>query len=278
MNTFIKALVAAVLAAPFLYTNVAWAGQVEVLWLGHSTTRITSTTGKVIVIDPFLKKNPKAPVKYRDLKALGKVDLILVTHGHGDHIRDLPELARLSGAKVVAPYQYALNLVALGLVDGDKVIGMNKGGTVAPLGRGIKVHMVPAEHSSGVDLVAFGIQGSEPDALRMVEGGVPVGYVVELENGFTIYHSGDTAVFGDMALIREFYKPDLALVCIGGFFTMDPEGAAYAMRNLIKPKQVIPIHYGTFPVINRTPAEFKKALGDSPIEVLDVEPGQALKF
>ena len=273
-----KGLVAAMAAGLSLLAGVALAAEVEVLWLGHSTTRITSTTGKVIVIDPFLKQNPKAPAKYRDLKALGKVDLILVTHGHGDHIRDLPELARLSGAKVVATYDYTLNLVALGIVDGDKVIGMNKGGTVAPLGRGIKVHMVPAEHSSGVDLVSFGLQGSEPDALRVVEGGVPVGYVVELENGFTIYHSGDTAVFGDMALIREFYKPDLALVCIGGFFTMDPEGAAYAMRELIKPKQVIPIHYGTFPVINRTPAEFKKALGDSPIEVLDVEPGQALKF
>ena len=207
-----------------------------------------------------------------------QVRAILVTHGHADHVRDLPELARLSGAKVVATFDYTLNLVALGIVDGDKVIGMNKGGTVAPLGRGIKVHMVPAEHSSSVDLSAFGLQGSEPNALRMVEGGVPVGYVVELENGFKVYHSGDTAVFGDMALIREFYKPDLALVSIGGFFTMDPEGAAYAMRELIKPKQVIPIHYGTFPVINRTPAEFKKALGDSPIEVLDVEPGQALKF
>jgi len=108
--------------------------------------------------------------------------------------------------------------------------------------------------------------------------GAAVGYVVELENGFKIYYSGDTGVFGDMALINTFYAPDLALVTIGGYFTMDPEGAAYAVRELIKPKQVIPIHYGTFPVINRTPAEFKKALGDSPIEVLDVNPGQALKF
>ncbi len=271
-------VIAAMAAALSLLAGVALAAEVEVLWLGHSTTRITSTTGKVIVIDPFLKKNPKAPAKYRDLEALGKVDLILVTHGHGDHVGDLEELAFLSGAKVVAPFGLALNMVALGVISGDKVIAMNKGGTVTPLGRGIKVHRVPAEHSSAVSLRAFGLQGSEPDALRFVEGGVPVGYVVELENGFKVYHSGDTAVFGDMALIREFYKPDLALVSIGGFFTMDPEGAAYALRELIKPKQVIPIHYGTYPVINRTPAELKKALGDSPIEVLDVEPGQALKF
>ena len=187
-------------------------------------------------------------------------------------------MASLTGATVVAPYGFVLNLVALGLVDGNKAVGMNKGGTVTPLGRGIKVHMVPAEHSSSVDLKALGLMDSEPGALRSVDGGAAVGYVIEFENGFKIYHSGDTAVFGDMALIHEFYKPDLAMVCISGHFTMDPEGAAYAVKNLLKPKQVIPIHYGTFPVINRTPAEFKKAMGNSPIEVLDMEPGQVLKF
>ncbi len=254
------------------------AQQIEVLWLGHSTTRITSVGGKVIVIDPFLTKNPKTPAPYRDLSALGKVDLILVTHGHADHVVDLPALARLSGAKVVANFEYANNLVALGLLDGDNVIAMNKGGTVAPLGRGIKVHMVPAEHSSSVDLFRLGVQRPEPNPPRHLAGGVPVGYVVALENGFSIYHSGDTAVFGDMALIRDLYRPDLALVSIGGHFTMDPEGAAYAVRELIKPKQVIPIHYGTYPVINRTPAEFRAALGDAPVEMLDVIPGQALNF
>jgi L-ascorbate metabolism protein UlaG (beta-lactamase superfamily) len=168
-------------------------------------------------------------------------------------------------------------MVALGLLDADKVIAMNKGGTVTPIGRGIKIHMVPAEHSSAIDLKAMGIE-REPSSPSQLFTGAAVGYVVELENGFKIYHSGDTGVFGDMALINTFYAPDLALVCIGGYFTMDPEGAAYAVRELIKPKQVIPIHYGTFPVINRTPAEFKKALGDSPIKVLDVNPGQVVKF
>ncbi len=251
------------------------AGKVEVLWLGHSTFRITSTTGKVIVIDPFLKKNPRTPTKYKDLKALGKVDLILVTHGHGDHIPDLPELAKISGATVVANYEFANNLVALGLLDGAKIIGMNKGGTVAPLGPGIKVHMVPAEHSSSADLISL-----KPDTtgVRHIDGGAPVGYVLELENGFKIYHTGDTDVFSDMALIQKFFKPDLALVCIGGHFTMDPEHAAYALRELIRPKQVIPMHYGTYPVINRTPAELKAALGDAPIKVLDVKPGETVKF
>ena len=271
MNTLVNSVAAGAFALlSFAATGAvsAFAAEVEVLWLGHSTTRITSTTGKVIVIDPFLKKNPKAPARYRDLSALGKVDLILVTHGHGDHVGDLPELARLSGATVVANWEFANNLVALGIVGADKVIAMNKGGTVTPIGRGIKIHMVPAEHSSAIDLQAMGLEW-EAETPNQAYMGAAVGYVIELENGFSIYHSGDTAVFGDMALINKFYAPDLALVCIG---------AAYAVRELIKPKQVLPIHYGTFPVINRTPAEFKKALGDAPIEVLEVDPGQPLRF
>ena len=259
----------------FTFAGVAMAQQVEVLWLGHSAFRITSTTGKVIVIDPLVAKNPRVPAKYKDMKALGKVDLILVTHGHGDHVNDLPELAKMTGATVVANWELLNNLVALGLLDGSKTIAMNKGGTVTPLGPGIKVHMVAAEHSSSGDL-----QFLKPDTtgVRHFDGGAAVGYVVEFENGFRIYHTGDTDVFGDMALISKFYKPDLALVCIGGHFTMDPERAAYAVRELIRPKQVIPMHYGTYPVINRTPAEFKAALGNAPIKVLDVKPGEAVKF
>lgn len=258
-----------------LFAGVALAQQVEVLWLGHATFRITSTTGKVIVIDPFLKRNPRAPAKYKDLKALGKVDMILVTHGHSDHVSDLAELAKMSGATVVINFELGFNLIALGMLDGSKTIAMNKGGAAAPLGPGIKVHMVPAEHSSSFDLVSI---KPEATGVRYIQGGVPVGYVIELENGFRIYHTGDTDVFGDMAFIGKFHKLDLALVCIGGHFTMDPERAAYAMRELIRPKQVIPMHYGTYPVVNRTPAEFKAALGNTPIKVLDVKPGEALKF
>ncbi len=138
--------------------------------------------------------------------------------------------------------------------------------------------MVPAEHSSSVDLPGLGLPSVQGNGKRFLDAGAPVGYVVELENGFKIYHSGDTGVFGDMVLIHDLYAPDLALVCIGGHFTMDPEGAAYAMRELVKPKRVIPIHYGTDPVIDRTPAEFKAALGDTSIQVLDVMPGQAVRF
>jgi len=272
-----RIVLAAAIAAVVLsgIPGVAVAQQVEVLWLGHATFRITSTTGKVIVIDPFLKKNPRTPAKYKDLAALGKVDLILVTHGHQDHITDLPELAKLTGATVVGQQGLINNLVALGLLDGSKSIAMDKGGTVTPLGAGIKVHMVQAEHSSSADLVAL---KGDTTAVRFVEGGVAVGYVIEFENGFRIYDTGDTDVFGDMALINRLFKPDLALVCIGGHFTMDPERAAYAVRELIRPKMVIPEHYGTFPVLNRTPAEFKAALGDVPIKVLEMKPGETLKF
>ena len=270
-----KSIAAVVAVVLWMSAGIAFAQQVEVLWLGHSAFRITSTTGKVIVIDPFLKKNPRTPTKYRDLAALGKVDLILVTHGHNDHVADLGELASLTGATVVANFELANNFIALGVLDGSKTIAMNKGGTVSPLGPGIKVHMVPAEHTSGADLLAIKPETTGP---KYIAGGASVGYVIEFENGFRIYHTGDTDVFGDMALINRFFKPDLALVCIGGHFTMDPERAAFALREFIRPKQVIPMHYGTYPVINRTPAELKAALGNAPIKVLDVKPGEALKF
>ena len=224
---------------------------------------------------PVPEEEPARAGEVQGSRGLGKVDLILVTHGHTDHIADLSELAALTGATVVANYELASSLVALGLLDGSKTIAMNKGGTVTPLGSSIKIHMVHAEHSSSADLLSL-----KPDApgARYVTGGAAVGYVIEFENGFRVYISGDTDVFGDMALINRFFKPDLALVCIGGHFTMDPEHAAYAVRELIKPKQVIPMHWGTLPVINRTPAEFRAALGDAPIKVLDMKPGDTLRF
>ena len=266
-----------VAAAAFAAACTASAQQVEVLWLGHATFRITSPTGKVIVIDPFVTTNPRTPAKYKDLAALGKVDLILVTHGHRDHLYDVSELAKLTGAQVIASYELSKSLVTAGLLDAAKTpVGMNKGGSISPLGPGIKIHMVPASHSSSVDMTEM--NRPEWKGGRLLDGGSAVGYVVELENGFRIYHTGDTDVFGDMALIGRRLKPDLALVCIGGYFTMDPEGAAFAMREYIKPKQVIAMHYGTFPVINRTPAEFKAALGSSPIKMIEAKPGEPIRF
>ena len=135
--------------------------------------------------------------------------------------------------------------------------------------------MVHAEHSSSADVLAL-----KPDTpgQRYITGGAAVGYVIAFENAFRVYVSGDTDVFGDMALIHRFFKPDRALVCIGGHYMMDPERAAYAVRELIKPKQVIPMHWGTLPLINRTPAEFRAALGDTPIKMLEMKPGDTLRF
>lgn len=251
------------------------AGQVEVLWLGHATVKITSIDGKVIVVDPFLKKNPKTPAKYKDLNALGKVDLILVTHGHGDHVADLKELADMTGAKIVANAELVRQMAAVGYLKKDSIIAMNKSGTVTPLGPKIKLNMVSADHSSSLN--AAQITGNK-DSQHYLYAGTPVGYVIELENGFTIYHSGDTGVFGDMELIGKLYQPDLAMICIGGHFTMDGKLAAYAMKELLKPKQIWPIHYGTFPILTGNPTQLKKALGNSNIKVLDMKPGDSMKF
>jgi L-ascorbate metabolism protein UlaG (beta-lactamase superfamily) len=278
MHKLVKCLTLSLAFA--LCAGGALAAPIEVLWLGHATFRITSVDGKVIVIDPFLRQNPRTPPEYRDLAKLGPVDLILVTHGHLDHVGDLPELAKISNATVIVPYELGRNLATLGVLKPEKILSMNKGGASSPIGRGIKIHMVPAEHSSSLDTqtAEFPLRGTPLAALRYFDAGPAVGYVVQLENGFTIYHAGDTAAFGDMALIQRLYKPDLALVPIGGFYTMGPEEAAFALRELIKPKQVVPIHWGTYPVINTTPAELKAALGDAPIEMLDVRPGQAVTF
>jgi L-ascorbate metabolism protein UlaG (beta-lactamase superfamily) len=255
----------------------ALAQQIEVLWLGHSAFRLTSVTGKVIVIDPFLTTNQRTPAKYKDLEALGKVDLILLTHGHRDHTYDAAALSKLTGARVIANYELAKSMVAGGMLDPARTpVGMNKGGTVSPFGAGIKIHMVPAVHTSSVDMNE--LEHQEWKGPRLLDGGSPVGYVIEFENGFKIYHTGDTDVFGDMALIGRRLKPDLALVCIGGYFTMDPEAAAFALREYIKPKMVIPMHYGTFPVINTTPTDLKAALGNSPIKVIEAKPGEPLRF
>ncbi|MGV6825830.1 MAG: metal-dependent hydrolase [bacterium] len=239
----------------------------ELQWFGQAAFKLTTETGKVIVIDPFLRKNPKTPEEHKDLKKLGKVDLILVTHGHFDHTADVQTLAELTGAKVGMNADMGSVYASLGLVSKDKLIRWNKSGTVTPIGDNIKITMVRAEHSSTV---------SHDGTVHA--GGEPVGYVIELENGYKIYHSGDTGVFGDMKMIGDYYQPDLALVCIGGWFTMGPVEAAYAMGTLMKPKMVVPMHYGTFPQLKGTPKQFVDALGDTSVKVKTMKPGEILKM
>lgn len=247
-------------------------GKVEVLWLGQSCFRITTPSGKVIVTDPWLIQNPKTPPEYKKLEALGKVDVLLVTHGHADHFADAPALAKMHNVPMRAPGDMNATVVALGILPPALAPRFNKGGTV-DVAPGVRVTAVRAEHSS---VVNWRNPATDKDEVHV--GGEPIGYIIELENGFRIYHAGDTAVFGDMRYIGERYKPDLALVPIGGNFTMDPADAAYAVRELIRPKAVIPMHYGTNPLAKGTAKEFVDAMGASAIKVIVAEPGQALSF
>lgn len=244
----------------------------DVQWLGQAAFKITSPGGKVIMIDPFITKNPKTPAEHKDLAKLGKVDLILVTHGHGDHVGDTVELAKMTGAKVLINADMGRTFATLGWLEMKQMVRFNKSGPVKPVD-GITVTMTHAEHSSEV-------AWNNPDTGKqeMKPGGEPAGYIVELEDGYKIYHAGDTGVFMDMKFIGEYYQPDLALLPIGGHFTMDPMHAAYAVRNLLKTKTVMPMHYGTFPPLKGTPEEFKQALGDFATEVVVMQPGETRKF
>ncbi len=271
MSAFVKSVFLA--CALLAMTQTAAAAAVEIQWFGQAAFKITTPGGKVIVIDPFITKNPKTPDEWKDLAKLGKVDLILVTHGHGDHVGDTVALAELTGAKVALNADMGRTFASLGWLEMKQMIRFNKSGPLHPLGEEITITMVRAEHSSEV---AF----KDPDTGQesMHPGGEPAGYVIDLEDGTTIYHAGDTGVFGDMALIRELYAPEIALLPIGGHFTMDPKHAAYAVKTLLKSKVVVPMHYGTFPPLKGTPEEFKAIMGSFPAEVVVMEPGEIRSF
>ncbi|HEY8608087.1 MAG TPA: metal-dependent hydrolase [Noviherbaspirillum sp.] len=257
----------------FVATPGATTGKTLVQWLGQSATRIITPGGKVIVIDPWLTSNPKTPEGYRNVHSLGKVDLILVTHAHADHYGDAPELAKLYKAPVYGPAGLNQSMVHLGVLPAELSPRFNKGGTITPLGAGIKITAVHAEHSSEL---TWRNPATGKDETHV--GGEPVGFIIELENGFKIYHMGDTGLFGDMKLIGDYYKPDLVLIPIGGHFVMDPKDAAIATRDLIRPRYAIPIHYGTIPQLKGTPEEFLRSIGNSTIGVLMMKPGDALQF
>ena len=251
-------------------------GKTEVLWVGHATVRIVTPGGKVVVIDPWLGGNPRAPANFKTPESLGKVDLVLVTHAHPDHYTDAPAVARLNNAKMVVPSDFGVTLAAHGLVAPELLVRLHKGGTYLPFGdSGIKVTAVRAEHSSMMRM-----RNPTTNREEVFPGGEPMGYIVEMENGFKLWHTGDTAVFSDMALIGRLHQPDLVMASIDGYFTMSPREAGYAMREMVKPKFVVPIHYGTLVEMRGTPAQLQEALGSGPgaPQMIVVQPGQKLDF
>jgi L-ascorbate metabolism protein UlaG (beta-lactamase superfamily) len=232
----------------------------RITWLGHAAFRVDTPGGKVVLIDPWLS-NPKMPAGARE--ALSQVDLILPTHAHGDHLGDTVALAKRFHAEVPCIAEMAAYLRAQGV---EKLKPMNKGGTVTVAGD-LKVTMVSADHSSG-----FTDQSHGPLPVYL---GEPAGFVLELENGFRLYHAGDTNVFGDMRLIGELYSPDIALLPIGGNYTMGPREAAKA-AHLLGVKRVLPMHYGTGAYLTGTPDQLAHELSGSGIEIALLEPGGSL--
>jgi L-ascorbate metabolism protein UlaG (beta-lactamase superfamily) len=233
-----------------------------ITWYGHSCVEITTPGGRTVLIDPWFSnpKSPKAP------DAVEKCDVMLVTHGHFDHFGDALAIASRTRPDWPAIHELSLWL-GRNYAHKDSVVGMNKGGTVEP--RGIKVTMTHADHSAG------DIYGTAESPIYL---GEPVGVVVELESGYRIFHAGDTALFGDLRLIGELYRPELAMLPIGGHFTMGPREAAMAVE-LLGAKDVLPLHYGTFPILAGTPDELRQELatrGLSDVTVHSPAPGGTL--
>jgi L-ascorbate metabolism protein UlaG (beta-lactamase superfamily) len=265
---FLSAVAAAFLA----FAGVANAqGKVDLLWYGQAAFKLTTPGGKVIIIDPWITGGTLTPPELKDLGKVGKVDLVLVTHGHGDHLGDAMEISRSNNVPMWAPAGMNQWLATLGKMPPNLVPRMNKGGTIEPF-PGVKITMVHAEHSSEM------ILKDEAGKDTSYPAGEPVGFLIELENGFKIWHMGDTGVFGDMKLIGERFKPDLLLIPIGGHFVMNPSEAAYATKELVKPKMAWPMHYGSNAYTKGTPAEFKTALGETSIKMIDAKPGARLEF
>ncbi len=218
-------------------------GGARITCLGHSTFRFVTAGDEQIIIDPFLTENPQTP---DHLKRVGELDTILITHGHFDHFSDVMPLQGQTGARTVSNFEIFSYLQHQGV---ENAMPVQKGGTIRA--GGIKVTATHAFHSSSIAL----------DDGTVIYAGEPMGYVIEFESGFRVYHAGDTAVFGDMQLIGELYRPDVALLPIGDQVVMSPYEAAHATR-LLGTRHVVPIHYGTFPFLPGTPEEFQKHVNE----------------
>jgi L-ascorbate metabolism protein UlaG (beta-lactamase superfamily) len=225
----------------------------RITWLGHATVLVQTAAGTNILIDPFIAQNPKYP---KDFVLPSKLQYILLTHGHGDHISDAAPVAQKHGSTVVAIYELAAYIAGKGVAT---TIGMNLGGTVQL--DDVAATMVEAKHSAAAQ-----------DEKGTHYAGVATGFILTIADGPVLYDAGDTAVFGDMKLIRELYQPTVALLPIGGHYTMGPREAALAVK-FLAPEVVLPLHFGTFPPLKGTPRELA-ALVDSNVQVVNWSPGE----
>jgi L-ascorbate metabolism protein UlaG (beta-lactamase superfamily) len=227
-------------------------------WLGHHTFKLVTRGAKIILIDPWVEGNPACP---RELKSFDRLDVMTISHGHGDHIADAVTLGKKHKPTVICNYEIHLFLQKKGVTNTSP---MNKGGTQEV--EGIKFTMVHAVHSSGIE-----------DGGQVIYGGEPCGFVITLEDGTRIYHAGDTGAHADMALIGELYSPEIAILPIGDLYTMSPREAAVAVR-MLKPKYIVPAHYGTMPALVGTPAMLRDELQKLNVsaEVVPLRPGETL--
>jgi L-ascorbate metabolism protein UlaG (beta-lactamase superfamily) len=227
----------------------------KLTWLGHSTFRIETPGGKVVLVDPWVMNNPMCPESEKELK---KVDVLLCTHGHFDHIGDAVAIAKKHNPVVVGIFELCLWMQKKGV---KQISPMNKGGS-QKIGD-VKVTMVHANHSCGIQ-----------DGDQIVYGGEACGYVIEVA-GVKLYHAGDTNVFGDMQIIGELYTPQVAMLPVGDLFTMGPREAAHACK-LLRVKTVIPMHFGTFPPLTGKPSELERLTMHLNVDVVELRPGQTV--
>ncbi len=224
-------------------------------WLGHSTFKLTTPEGKIVLIDPWVDGNPACPA---EAKNFDRLDLMLITHGHSDHMGDALALAKKYQPHIISIFEISLWLEGKGV---GNLHPMGKGGTQTL--EGITVTMTQAHHSSSI-----------LDEGKMVYAGEPAGYIIQFSTGYRMYHAGDTALFGDMKLIGELYRPKLALLPIGDLFTMGPQEAAHAAK-LLRVREVVPMHFGTFPLLTGTVEAFKQEVRRvAKAKVIDLKPGK----